>query len=109
MWPSGWPAGAACRNPARPAAVAERERAGEGAVGSRVRFGGLVWVEELPVGALRGTAGLCPPGACLRRVSSQSGKGAARRGFSRAGGARLRGARTVKVPVDAGQRRRAPW
>jgi hypothetical protein len=29
----------ACRNPARPAAVAERERAGEGGGGSRVRFG----------------------------------------------------------------------
>jgi hypothetical protein len=69
----------------------------------------LAGVEELPVGALRGTAGRCPPGACLRRVSGQSRKGAARRGFGRAGGARLRGARTVKAPVDAGQRWRLPW
>jgi hypothetical protein len=61
MWPSGWPAGAACRNPARPAAVAERERAGEGGGGSRVRFGGLVWAETRPAMAVGVHAG------CLRR------------------------------------------
>jgi hypothetical protein len=107
MWPSGWPAGAGCRNPVRPAALAGRERAGEGG-GSRVRFGALDGVEELPAGVLRGTAGWCPPGARLRRASGRGRKGAARRGFSRAGGARLSGAGTVETPVDAVQRRRVP-
>jgi hypothetical protein len=85
-----WPAGAAGRNPARPAAVAELERAGEGVGGSRVRFWGLVWVEELPVGALRGTAGRGPPGAHLRRVSGQSRKG-------------RRGCGTLQVPRVVGE------
>jgi hypothetical protein len=85
-----WPAGAAGRNPARPVAVAELERAGEGVGGSRVRFWGLVWVEELPVGALRGTAGRGPPGARLRRVSGQSRKG-------------RRGCGMLQVPRVAGE------
>jgi hypothetical protein len=89
--------------------LAGRERVGEGGGGSRVRFRALDGVEELPAGALRGTAGRCPPGAFLRQVSGRSRKGAARRGFGRAGGARLSGAGTVKTPVDAGQRRRVQW
>jgi hypothetical protein len=106
MWPLWRPAGAGFAIPARPAALAGRERAGEGGGGSRVRFGALDGVEELPAGVLRGTAGRCPPGARLRRASGRGRKGAARRGFSRAGGARLSGAGTVETPVDAVQRRR---
>jgi hypothetical protein len=46
----GLPAGAGYRNPARPAALAGREQAGEGPRGSRVRFRALDGVEELPAG-----------------------------------------------------------
>jgi hypothetical protein len=88
MWPSGRPAGAGFEIPARPAALAGRERAGEGPRGSRVRFGALYGVEELLAGVLRGTAGRCPPGARLRWASGRGRKGAARRGFSRAGGSK---------------------
>jgi hypothetical protein len=57
IWPSGWPAGAGCRNPARPAALAGRERAGECGGGSRVRFGGLVQAETRSAMVLGGGQG----------------------------------------------------
>jgi hypothetical protein len=55
MWSLWRPAGAGLPIPARPAALAGRERAGEGGGGSRVRFRALDGVEELPAGVLRGT------------------------------------------------------
>jgi hypothetical protein len=69
----GLPAGADCRNPARPAALAGRERAGEGPRGPRVRFGALDGVEvaggEVLGGGQRGAAATAavPAGSSVSR------------------------------------------
>jgi hypothetical protein len=82
MWPLSRPAGAGLPIPARPAALAGRERAGEGGGGSRVRFRCLDGV-EMAGGGVRNGRRRWPPleqlvrrgGAALRRGGTSVGCG----------------------------------
>jgi hypothetical protein len=101
----GLPAGAGCRNPARPTALAGRERAGEGPRGSRVRFGALDGVEEL----LAGGAPVARGGG--RRGCSLAGEGGSveRKGEATSTYACQRGCWWVELGKIAGRAGYSLW